>query len=247
VYGFGESSKGELRASLFMECMQSTLFSFAVENGQDGASKIKRPFSRGDSLDILLQIADAMEYIHTNGFIHGDLKPQNILMSVIEISGNVGHFLAKVADFGDARFISNDEDEFKPTGFGTTHYAAPELLNSRRNQGSTFRFPSKIDVFSFGCVAYEVLTGYSVHDGRLDIERVIARDLKPSDYQVWRTLIDEFRYPLGFIELIESCWELDPKKRPSFSHFCDELEKFKPNVVSLVSIHYSFICLMVFK
>ncbi|KAG0598649.1 hypothetical protein M758_12G090900 [Ceratodon purpureus] len=259
VYGFGESSKGELlRASLFMECVDRTLFSFAVLNGQDGASNIKRPFSRGDSLDILLQIAGAIEYMHTNGFIHGDLKPQNILMRVIEISGNVRQFLTKVADFGDARFILNDDDDFKPTAFGTTSYAAPELLKSRRNWASTFRFPSKMDVYSFGCVAYEVLTGYPIHEGGLcreEIERVVTGDLNPSHSEVWKTLINEYRYPLGLIELVESCWEWDPEKRPSFYQICVELEKLKPNVLSLekgapdlwkfmTKSMYAFVCIL---
>ncbi|KAG0615043.1 hypothetical protein M758_5G010000 [Ceratodon purpureus] len=239
VYGFGESSKGELlRASLFMECVDSTLFSFAVRNGQDGASDIKRPFSRGESLDILLQIAGAMAYMHTNGFIHGDLKPQNILMVVIGTSENVRQFLTKVADFGTARFISNDNDDFKPTASGTTSYAAPELLKWRRNRASTFRFPSKMDVYSFGCVAYEVLTGYQIHGSYglcrgEEIKRVATGDLNPSHSEVWRTLINEHVYPLGLIELVESCWELVPEKRPSFHQICDELENFKPNVLSL--------------
>lgn len=250
VHGFGYfEADGECH--LLMEVLQTTLFAYAVERAR---KKIKPLFSRSNTFDVLLQIASAMEHLHLNELVHGDLKPENILLDSFEILGNERHFLTKVTDFGEAQFIVPGR-AFSPIGGGTTKYAAPELLMFRDYQSSLGRTnsngieieltaPKKVDVYSFGGVAHEVLTGYPVyyeHDvPSADFKAgVISGKLKPSGTEVWRNSGLEDGFPPELIKLVERCWELRPEDRPSFFEIRAVLEKCKFMVKSEVSISFS--------
>jgi serine/threonine protein kinase len=89
-------------------------------------------------------ICDGLADAHEAGVVHRDVKPGNI---VIDTTGS-----AKVVDFGLARFI--DASSSHGPGWGTVHYASPERL--REESGSALS-----DLYSLGCVVYEMLTGWS--------------------------------------------------------------------------------------
>ena len=109
----------------------------------------------GDALRITSEVADALAYAHQHGVIHRDIKPENILLS-----GN--HAL--VADFGIARVLSGtsgqrdsgaDAERLTETGMslGTPHYMSPEQSAGER------QLDARTDVYSLGCVLYEMLAG----------------------------------------------------------------------------------------
>ncbi len=99
-----------------------------------------------DALTLTREIADALEYAHGEGVIHRDIKPENIMLSR-------GH--AVVADFGIARAVAvSGGEQLTETGMavGTPAYMSPE-------QATAEQVDVRSDVYSLGCVLYEMLAG----------------------------------------------------------------------------------------
>jgi len=252
-FGYGEVNG---QCCLLMEVLTTTLTDYAAEKSRArnpsllarvlsrlrGVS-VEPLFSREDTFDVLLQIASALEHSHLNDVVNGDVKPSNILLDHFEMLGKGRYFLAKVTDFGDAKEIIQGA-HFRPAGDGTNEYAAPELLEWRHSRERWFAHPKKIDVYGFGGIAYEVLTGYSVYHGcdsskKEFKEGVIRGDLKPSGSELWRNSGLRERFPAGLIDLVERCWELRPESRPSFTEICAELEQCKARAPRRVSTRFS--------
>jgi serine/threonine-protein kinase len=102
-----------------------------------------------DSLRIAREVADGLHYAHQHGVIHRDIKPENILLSGSH---------ALIADFGIARALAADEgrdDRLTETGLalGTPQYMSPEQGAGERT------LDARSDIYSLGCVLYEMLAG----------------------------------------------------------------------------------------
>ncbi|CAN5247672.1 hypothetical protein BH10CYA1_BH10CYA1_09540 [soil metagenome] len=130
-----------------------------------------------ESLEIFIQACDALEHAHTRGVLHRDLKPSNIML-VPRLSG---HPLVKIVDFGIAKINDPDHESaalnLTQTGevFGSPLYMSPE-------QASGTKLDNRSDVYSFGCVMYETLTGAPPFVGGSSIETIFRQlnDLAPS-------------------------------------------------------------------
>jgi eukaryotic-like serine/threonine-protein kinase len=95
------------------------------------------------AIHIATDLADALEFAHRNGIIHGDIKPENVIVTP---SGR-----PKLLDFGIARNVA-DPDAMATTRFGTVMYMAPEQVLGE--------LPSKAsDIYSLGLILFEMLTG----------------------------------------------------------------------------------------
>ena len=117
-----------------------------------------------DAMEIARNVASALGYAHSHGIVHRDIKPANILLAG-------GH--AIVADFGVARAISaaiDGDAERQGEMFGTPLYMSPEQLT-----GSS-RLDGRSDLYSLGCVLYEMLAGHPPFQGRTT-EEVRAQHL----------------------------------------------------------------------
>jgi serine/threonine protein kinase len=142
---------------------------------------------------LICDIVLGMRYVHSHGIIHRDLKPGNILLD--------GNWRGKIADFGVSR---SDTAEGPPTPDALTwRYAAPEQL--QRAVPCT----TKVDVFSFGSVLYELLVGVPAF-------RVspLGEDLPSVPAKIGKLMQD----------LIHRCWSKNPRDRPSFGAILNRFE-----------------------
>jgi len=125
----------------------------------------ERRLSLDDALQITHDVADALGYAHSRGVLHRDVKPENILLA----GGR-----ALVADFGLARAIgAADYKKLTETGVivGTLYYMSPEQLREDRD------LDQRTDIYSLGCILYEMLTGGPPYSGR-SITEVATRILR---------------------------------------------------------------------
>lgn len=119
--------------------------------GGDLKAKIKKGLGQKASIRILKEIASALDYAQKNGFVHRDIKPDNILFSR---SGS-----AVLSDFGIAR-ASDGGTQLTATGavVGTPHYMSPEQAQGKPVDGRS-------DLYSLGIMFYQMLTGKVPFEG----------------------------------------------------------------------------------
>ncbi|KAF6169295.1 hypothetical protein GIB67_013725 [Kingdonia uniflora] len=189
------------------------------------------PLSWKRRLNIALDVARGMEYLHTlayQSFIHRDLKSSNILLS--------DDYRAKVSDFGLVKLAPDGMNSVATRLAGTFGYLAPEYA-------VTGKITTKVDVFSFGVVLMELLTGLMALDERRSEEsRYLAAwfwQIKSSKEKlranVDRALdVDEetFESIAIIAELAGHCTTREPNQRPDMGHAVNVLssliEKWKP-------------------
>jgi eukaryotic-like serine/threonine-protein kinase len=123
-----------------------------VVRGELLSARIKRgPMSVGEAGPILSQVAAALDYAHSHGVIHRDVKPGNI---IIDANGR-----AHLMDFGIAKSRGGNMSNTRAgTAVGTIRYMAPEAV---RGESIDYR----VDIYSLGLVAFEVLAGKPAFDG----------------------------------------------------------------------------------
>jgi serine/threonine-protein kinase len=125
----------------------------------------ERCLALDEALQITHDVAEALGYAHSRGVLHRDVKPENILLA-----GGP----ALVADFGLARAIgAADYRKLTETGVivGTVFYMSPEQLREDRD------LDQRTDIYSLGCILYEMLTGGPPYTGT-SLNQVITRILR---------------------------------------------------------------------
>jgi serine/threonine protein kinase len=153
-----------------------------------------------------------MKYIHSEGFIHRDLKPTNILL---DDDRDV-----KISEFGSSRLYQADSTM---TGAGTPLYMAPEV-----DEG---HYDGKVDVYSFGIIVYEIVSGNGIfsNDGnKFKLFGMMQSGKRPD--------IPDFVLPFSR-ELIEKCWSEEASNRPSFSEIWRKLEEAEFKFMEGVDSH----------
>ena len=118
-----------------------------------------------EALRVAREVADALEHAHRRGVLHRDIKPENILLSGDH---------AVVADFGIGRALDQAGGEaLTRTGqtLGTPQYMSPEQISGERE------IDGRTDIYSLGCVLYEMLTGVPPGAGGGSMQSLLARRL----------------------------------------------------------------------
>lgn len=133
---FSEASKGVSYLWIVMEFADGGDLSNLIKNRRG------QLISESQVLQLFVQISLAMKHVHDRKILHRDLKAQNIFLTK---SG-----IIKLGDFGIARVLRNT-GELACTQIGTPYYMSPEIMDNKR-------YNSKTDIWSLGCVLYELLT-----------------------------------------------------------------------------------------
>jgi len=148
-----------------------------------------------------IEIAKGMEYLHSKGVIHRDLKTLNVL---VDTANNV-----KIIDFGCSRAVDRDT-RMLTQGLGTVTYMAPEILSNQD-------YSEKVDVYSYGIVVWEIYTKQTPF-GDISSHAIPVSVTKGKRPDIPKDMKKELK------KIIKACWEASPIKRPSF---VDILELFK--------------------
>jgi Tol biopolymer transport system component len=194
IYGL-ERSDGV--TALAMELVEGPTLAERIEQG---------PIPPDEALNIARQIADGLEAAHARGIVHRDLKPANIKLAT---DGTV-----KVLDFGiakalDTRVTSGPQSPALTTPamteagivLGTAQYMSPEQARGKQ-------VDQRADIWAFGCVLYEMLTGQPAFGGE-DVTMVLARVLeRGANLDALPATIQP-----AVRQAISLCLQKDPKKR----------------------------------
>ncbi len=149
------------------------------------------------AITIAHQVASALGALHAAGFVHGDVKPDNLHLNPERN--------CTLLDLGFAH--RSDEDDYSGTDFilGTANYVAPELCEQPGVDS-----PAS-DIFSLGVTVFELLTGQLPYpDGDVEQTMVLHRDHRPDSLNRWAG-----RWPDGLTDLVDQMLARDPDERPT--------------------------------
>ena len=154
-----------------------------------------------EAIAVLKDVARALAYAHDHGVVHRDIKPENVLLA---------DEAAVVTDFGIAKALSVARAEAdgtltrEGTSLGTPAYMAPEQIAADPN------VDHRADIYSFGCVAYELLTGASPFAAKLPQQLLAAHIMQTPDR------VEDRRpdCPSATAALVMKCLEKDSAARP---------------------------------
>ncbi|CAI2162934.1 15721_t:CDS:2 [Funneliformis geosporum] len=159
-----------------------------------------------NKLNALISVAKGLENIHAYGSIHRNFHCGNILV----------HYWNEFL-IGGLRLCQPSSQIDKKQVYGVLPYIAPEVLREKKIIRAS-------DIYGFGIIAYEVLTGmppyYDIaHDELLALK--ICQGLRPkSDYKIPQLIFD----------VIKRCWDANPSNRPNANELCNSLNNLERNL-----------------
>jgi Tol biopolymer transport system component/tRNA A-37 threonylcarbamoyl transferase component Bud32 len=199
IYGI-EEADGML--ALVLELVDGETLSERLRRTSAGAPNKGLPIP--DALEIARRLAEALDAAHGKGVVHRDLKPANIKVTPDGTVKVLDFGIAKVAranDDVDVRDVATLADTGEGLILGTAAYMSPEQARGQAVDKRT-------DIWAFGCVLYEMLTGQAAFGGETasdSIARVLGTD------PVWEAL--PTATPPGVLRLLRRCLERDAKRR----------------------------------
>jgi serine/threonine protein kinase len=195
-------------------------------------------FSLHVSVDIILQIAEAMRHIHNAGLVHQFLHPLNILFKVVEDEQlfSARFVVVKVAGFGRATESKEGELSMNLEHVGNFYYMAPEVpVPGVKIKSVRMRNSNVVDVYSFGLVCYNILSGKEpIIITRSSLTMTYARARADVQLRLPATC------PPMLAPLIQRCLASDPNSRPDFERICWELRHIKTMLITGSSSSMNF-------
>ncbi len=164
VQAYDVGQAGEFHYFVMEYVEGSTVYDQIVRN---------KRFKEAEALDIIIQVAEALEHAHAKGLIHRDVKPKNIMFTPQGV--------AKLADMGLARAVSDKEAAEAEAGkaYGTPYYISPEQIRGVKDVGPP------ADIYSLGATLYHMVTGAVPFDGKSPsavMHKHLKADLVPADH-----------------------------------------------------------------
>ncbi|CAI9086912.1 OLC1v1020840C1 [Oldenlandia corymbosa var. corymbosa] len=190
-------------------CKKPPVYCIIMEYMSQGTLRMylnkKEPYSLSIEtiLRLALDISRGMEYLHSQGVIHRDLKSSNLLLN--------DEMRVKVADFGTS-CLETQSRETKGN-MGTYRWMAPEMIKEKA-------YSRKVDVYSFGIVLWELTTALLPFQGMTPVQAAFAVAEKNE-----RPPMAASCQP-ALAHLIKRCWSANPNKRPDFKDIVTALEKY---------------------
>jgi serine/threonine-protein kinase len=205
VFGFGELADG--RAYFVMEYLVG-------ESLRERLSRGRVPLD--EALELLDQMAGALEVAHEAGIVHRDLKPENVFIE----RGRGATPVVKLLDFGIVKLAKHDEDVAKTQAgvlIGTPVYVAPEQIRAASD------VDHRADIYALGGVAFEMVLG-RVPFVRSTVVELIAAHLEcapPQPRSLWPEI------PPALDALLSAMLAKDPAKRPTLGYMQEAIEKLR--------------------
>ncbi len=168
------------------------------------ADNLKELYARHDEIllenvaQILIDMAVALEHVHENGFMHLDFKPENVLVTP---NGSV-----RLVDFDLSQPIPEKPKKVSKKNPGTPGYMAPEQLLGEP-------ISHRVDIFSYGVAAYELLTNQKPFPGETPSE-ILKRQVDRSNFTPPREHNPDM--PAALEKVILRCLEREPERRYPF-------------------------------
>ncbi|GMY04785.1 receptor-like kinase TMK4 [Fagus crenata] len=227
------------RLLVFEYMPEGTLTQHLFHWGENGCS----PLTWKERITIALDVARGVEYLHNlaqQSFIHRDLKPSNILL---------GHDMrAKVADFGLVKNVTDGKYSVETQLAGTIGYLAPECA-------ATGRVTAKVDVYAFGVVLMELITGRKAVNDTMPDERshlvtwfcqilINKENIMNAIDQTLNPDEETMENIIKVVELAKYCTTHEPYQRPDMGHIVNILsplvEQWEPTCPEEEHTHSTF-------
>ncbi|KAG2448755.1 hypothetical protein HYH02_006109 [Chlamydomonas schloesseri] len=194
-------------------CAKSTLHNAIRRGTFNRTPQWGMRLARRALLRTAVEVARGLLHLHEAGIVHGDVKPQNVLLA--SSRDDRRGFMAKVADFGLAHVLPPAANSVRaPGGNGSPAYMAPEAFHGSVSRAS--------DVWSFGVCLLEMLTGVRPFSDvqAVDAEALIAAIREGRVRLVWPVRAEMGE---GIIAIGRRCMSPNPEDRPGFREIIEEL------------------------
>ena len=210
IYSIEETidHRGESEMFIVMEYIEGKELKDVIEHGHAGTENIQ-PLQMEDIYNYAIQIAEGLEAAHKKEIVHRDIKSSNIMITE--------NRKVKIMDFGLAKIRGGSHLTTIGSTIGTAAYMSPE-------QAKGDEVDNRSDIWSFGVLLYEMLTGKMPFKGEYDqaiIYSILNEKPEPIAHK---------RFPVSIVNIINKCIQKDKKLRyQTISELLDDLRRIQKN------------------